>query len=275
MAIIRSPHKANFIIINKICLQDSKLSWKAKGIYAYIMSLPDNWKVKTAEIMRHSSDGRTALLSGLKELIKFGYCKPITNRTEKGTIQDRDYLMIEPDQLEQENLDQVDLNQENRSVLLSIDRSNIDSSKELDKTIVLSPEKKILNKKSTKKKGKKKKTPRKFNPKSPGGKIAQFMLDKIEENDPSFKTPEMGSWEACFNRMIFLEHYNGDEIKRVIKFALTDNFWKAIVINPYILRAKYHQLKTRMLNPIKSFKNKQTKEEKMDIFEEAKRDHIQ
>lgn len=126
---------------------------------------------------------------------------------------------------------------------------------------------KKLAKKTPKRKGKILKQP---NLNSPGGKLAQFMLDKIEENDPSFATPEMGKWAACFNKMIFMETYDENEIKEVINFGVSDSFWKAVIVNPYVLRAKYYQIKTRMLNPLN--KN-QTMEEKRNVFEEAKRKH--
>lgn len=126
---------------------------------------------------------------------------------------------------------------------------------------------KKMMKKTPKRKGK---TPRKFNSSSQSGKLAQFMLNKIEENDPSFATPEMGKWVACFNRMIFVDGYDEDEIKEVISFGVSDNFWKAVIVNPYALKAKYYQIKTRMLNPLKK---EQTTAEKKNIFDEAKEEH--
>lgn len=279
MAIIRAPHKANFIIMNKICLQDSRLSWKSKGIYAYVMSLPDNWKVKMSEITRHSTDGRTALMSGIKELIEFGYCTLIENRNPDGTMRDYDYIFNELSE-NSTIIDGYPLPEnpitdnpiaENQVALLSIDISNIDSSEDKDKTIVLSGENEIINKKAVKKKSRgKKKTPRKFNPNSIGGKLARFMLDKIEKFDPSFTTPEMGTWEACFNKMILVDGYAKNEIKEVISFGLSDNFWKAVILNPYSLKRNYYKIKTRMLNPIK---REQTREEKKNVFDEAKEEH--
>lgn len=126
---------------------------------------------------------------------------------------------------------------------------------------------KKLAKKTPKRKGK---TPKKFNSNSPGGKLAQFMLDEIEKNDPSFVTPKMEAWTACFNGMIYIENYDENEIREVIRFGLSDNFWKAITMNPYSLKVNYYKIKTRMLNPLNK---EQTTAEKMNVFEEAKRKH--
>jgi len=114
------------------------------------------------------------------------------------------------------------------------------------------------------------KTLRKLNLNSPGGKLAQFMLDEIEKNDPSFATPKMDKWAACFNKMIFMETYDENEIKEVISFGLSDSFWKALTVNPYSLKANYYKIKTRMLNPVNK---EQTMTEKRNVFKEAKRKH--
>jgi hypothetical protein len=56
-------------------LNDEKLSFKAKGILAYLLSKPDNWQVRVGDLIKHSPEGRTSIYSGLKELKKYGYLK--------------------------------------------------------------------------------------------------------------------------------------------------------------------------------------------------------
>jgi len=227
MAIKRSIQKGNFIIINKTCFQDNRLSWKAKGVYACIMSLSGDRIIKITEVIKYSTSKRTALMAGIKELIEFGYCIVTENKNLDGTMKEYDYHFKESP---------------GEGIIVNI--------KDMEK--------------------RKKKAPRKFNPNSLGGKIAQFMLDKIEEKDPSFKTPEMGNWEACFNKMIFMDSYDPDEIKKIINYASSDNFWKFTMADPYILRRNYYKIKIRMLNPLN---REQTREEKRNVFEEAKREH--
>ena len=44
--IIRRIKKENpFIMLDKTCINDNRLSWKAKGLHTYIMGLPDDWKI--------------------------------------------------------------------------------------------------------------------------------------------------------------------------------------------------------------------------------------
>lgn len=62
-----------YVMLNKTGLNDPNLSYKAKGILAYLMSKPDDWKVIVADLANHSTDGEFAVRSGLKELIDNGY----------------------------------------------------------------------------------------------------------------------------------------------------------------------------------------------------------
>ncbi|MFS4438575.1 helix-turn-helix domain-containing protein [Paracoccaceae bacterium GXU_MW_L88] len=51
------------------------MSWKAKGIYAFIYSKPDGWNFSTRRIAEEASDGVDATLSGIKELEQAGFIK--------------------------------------------------------------------------------------------------------------------------------------------------------------------------------------------------------
>ncbi len=58
----------NFVMMDKTFLEDTRLSFKAKGILAYLLSKPDNWKVIVGNLVNSSTDGKKAIYSGLKEL---------------------------------------------------------------------------------------------------------------------------------------------------------------------------------------------------------------
>ena len=76
---IRVVKNTNFSVINNEFLRRNDLSWKAKGILAYILTLPDNWIIRLNEVMRHATEGEKAFRSGWKELTELGYVerKPI------------------------------------------------------------------------------------------------------------------------------------------------------------------------------------------------------
>ena len=74
-----------FATMNKGFLEDERLSLKAKGILAYLLSKPDDWKVIVGDIVKHCKDSKSAIYSGLKELKENGYYKKIPVRSEDGT----------------------------------------------------------------------------------------------------------------------------------------------------------------------------------------------
>jgi hypothetical protein len=67
----RSPEP--FAIVPKRALNDATLSWKAKGILAYLIGKPNNWKVRISDIVNRGSDRFTSVKSGLNELRESGY----------------------------------------------------------------------------------------------------------------------------------------------------------------------------------------------------------
>tara|TARA_R110000868_G_scaffold182762_3_gene423820 strand:+ start:206 stop:1090 length:885 start_codon:yes stop_codon:yes gene_type:complete len=90
-------HRADdpFVRFHKNIAVDARLSWKAKGILTYAFSRPNNWKFYKSEILKHSSDGESALDSGLKELENAGYLYRVTNHDKSGRLQGWDWHFFE------------------------------------------------------------------------------------------------------------------------------------------------------------------------------------
>lgn len=74
--IVRTPHKANYVVIDNRPIEDDRLSWKARGLLTYLLSKPDGWKVMVAQLVSAGPDGRQAVESGLSELKAAGYIVP-------------------------------------------------------------------------------------------------------------------------------------------------------------------------------------------------------
>ncbi|MGE7951908.1 DnaD domain protein [Lysinibacillus xylanilyticus] len=79
MGIIRVAKNSNYVVMNRTALNDNRLSWKAKGIMAYMLSMPDDWVFYMDELMTHSTDGKASFRAGFNELKECGYIerKPI------------------------------------------------------------------------------------------------------------------------------------------------------------------------------------------------------
>lgn len=84
-----------YVMVNKHCLMDSKLSAKATGILVYLLSRPDNWQIYEVEICKHFTDGRASIRSGVKELITAGYIHRVQTRGENGKFKNYIYSVYE------------------------------------------------------------------------------------------------------------------------------------------------------------------------------------
>ncbi|ABJ73601.1 hypothetical protein LACR_2127 [Lactococcus cremoris subsp. cremoris SK11] len=76
-SIKRKKAANNFTILSNEFLRDENLSLKAKGLLAYILSLPDDWKIYFEEIEKHHRDGKASLRSAWKELESNGYARTL------------------------------------------------------------------------------------------------------------------------------------------------------------------------------------------------------
>lgn len=72
---IRSSKRRNYTVLDNAFLQDTRLSWKAKGLFAYILSLPENWKIYQNDLLNKATDGVTSFRTAKKELLKYGYIR--------------------------------------------------------------------------------------------------------------------------------------------------------------------------------------------------------
>lgn len=62
-----------FTQVANVVLNDPNISFKAKGMFAYLFSKPDDWNFESNRISKDSSDGRDSTRSALNELEKAGY----------------------------------------------------------------------------------------------------------------------------------------------------------------------------------------------------------
>jgi len=84
-----------YLMINKEPLNNAELSWKGKGLLAYLLSLPDDWKIYEDEITKHAKDGKDSLKSAIKELIELGYIERERIRNSSGQMKGYTYCVYE------------------------------------------------------------------------------------------------------------------------------------------------------------------------------------
>lgn len=71
--IVRRQRLDRWTTIPNDVLRDHRLSWKARGLLAHLLSMPDGWRTSSDRLARLGPDGRDAVRSGLAELEAAGY----------------------------------------------------------------------------------------------------------------------------------------------------------------------------------------------------------
>ena len=106
---VEKMKRSGFTIINNGVLNNTQLSWKAKGLFAYLWSQSDSWDFYEVEVLKHSTDGRASLRAGLKELEEHGYLKRYRNRDDKGILRESKWILSEQPMFDFPKLDKPTL----------------------------------------------------------------------------------------------------------------------------------------------------------------------
>jgi hypothetical protein len=91
---IKTKKEKNYTVLDNTFIKDTRLSWKAKGLMTYLLSLPDDWTIHLSEIEKHATDGKSALRSAINELKELGYLKAEQKR-ENNRFAEMVYIIIE------------------------------------------------------------------------------------------------------------------------------------------------------------------------------------
>lgn len=94
MAIHRIRKERDYLIIDNAILRDPKLSLKAKGLLAFMLSRPDDWSFSIKGLSKFCRDGPDAVRSAVAELEKRGYLVRTRTRSH-GRYQDVVYDIYE------------------------------------------------------------------------------------------------------------------------------------------------------------------------------------
>lgn len=88
----RSPKtdESRYARIDNSVLQRGSLSFRARGLLAYVLSLPTNWEHSADRLAESTTrEGRDAVGEALKELVKHGHAVRIVSRGKDGRVKTR------------------------------------------------------------------------------------------------------------------------------------------------------------------------------------------
>ncbi len=98
-----------------------------------------------------------------------------------------------------------------------------------------------------------------FNKSSRPYKLAEYLLQKIRNNDNKFKQPKLQKWAQTMDKLIRLDKRSEEEIKVVVDFAITDSFWKSNILSADKLRKQFTTLLLQSKSKEKLYKPRPTK----------------
>lgn len=81
--------------------RDTRISYKARGLFTYMWGQADNWQFYVSELVKHSDkDGRDAVQTGLDELEQYGYLKRVDRRKADGSFDGKDWILTDEPETE-------------------------------------------------------------------------------------------------------------------------------------------------------------------------------
>jgi hypothetical protein len=246
-----------YVMINKKAMSNINLSWKAKGILAYLLSLPDDWILYISELSKHATNGKSSLYSGIKELSTNGYISKKTIRNKKGQIKNHEYTVHEKpltSLLHIENLDVVNLHVEN-SPLLNKDNTKKEIKQNNNLNVAKKSNRDNFNLKDTS-------TITFYN------KCANKLIKELTIKNKIMRNPNNKKWTEEFIKLKTKDQVSKSDIKKVLIYYLKNIGQKYI---PDIRSARTFRLRFDDIYKSMQRDNKQSKDVDIKITAVAKK----
>lgn len=90
--------KEPYVIISRKAVEDTRLSWAARGVLGFLLAKPNDWEVRVDNLQRCGDLKRDAIYKLLKELQKYGYMYREQSRDARGCLSRAIYTVFEEPQ---------------------------------------------------------------------------------------------------------------------------------------------------------------------------------
>lgn len=94
----KSKLNKNFSIVSNKIIQNKNISFEARGLLVFLLSLPDDWVLHKTWIMKEYGIGKHKLTKMFKELEDNGYFASFDMIVEKGRFKGKNYIVYEEPQ---------------------------------------------------------------------------------------------------------------------------------------------------------------------------------
>lgn len=139
MSVFRIEKNKNYTVMSNYHLRDRNLSYKAKGMLSYMLSLPDDWDYSMDGLCAISKESRDGIRSIIRELEEYHYVKIEKVRGAKGYFS-YNYFIYEIPHFEEHKHDENNPDMENPYLdspsvesTTQINTNKINTNKKIDK----------------------------------------------------------------------------------------------------------------------------------------------
>lgn len=84
MTQFRVVRRQRFTTVDRQTVNDSRLSFRARGILVWLLDKPDDWRCEARDIAHAGTEGRDAVLAALRELEALGYLSRVKRQNAGG-----------------------------------------------------------------------------------------------------------------------------------------------------------------------------------------------
>lgn len=85
--------------------------------------------------------------------------------------------------------------------------------------------------------------------------LTDLLIQKMKVNNPNVNDPNLNNWRENIRLMMDNDGYTFDQVKRMIEFSQTDDFWKSNILSTKKLRDKAGTLVIQMNREVSSAKH--------------------
>ena len=97
MSKLQKLQRTHWTHIDNEVLQDSRLSYRARGLAAFLLSKPNDWDVSISRLaMGDGTEGQHSIRSAMKELITYGYASRARTQDARGRFQTQTHIADHP-----------------------------------------------------------------------------------------------------------------------------------------------------------------------------------
>lgn len=247
MTLCRVVHNKNnpYLVINTTITKEYEMSWRAKGLWFYAFSLPNDWEFRLEDLQQKGKEGRDAVKIALRELEQFGYLYRKPKRNEKGEVLGWEWYFFETPKNAEQVQESLGL-----SELPKLKKFHRQTENPSDGFPVRRPIYRELSNKK-KKETKKKSEKNQILKSSDALVISDYLFSLIKKNDEGIKkcTATINVWAKHIDKIITIDQRQPEEIRQVIDFGMGHHFWCTQINDGKKLRKNFNNAAMAMKAP--------------------------